>query len=73
MFKGLHESTGGNFWQSMEASHGHLAMFGGNWSSASGDIKYLICHMNSQNHLDQVALWVGILHGMSPLYQVWLP
>ena len=26
-------------------------MFGGQWSSASGDIKYLICHVISQNHV----------------------
>ena len=25
-------------------------MFGGHWSSASVDIKYLICHVISQNH-----------------------
>ena len=26
-------------------------MFGSHWSSASGDIKYLICHVNLQNHV----------------------
>ena len=25
-------------------------MFGGHWSSASGDIKYLTCHMTLQNN-----------------------
>ena len=29
----------------------HLAMFGNHGSSASGNIKYLIFHVNSQNHL----------------------
>ena len=27
----------------------HLVIFGGHWSNASGDIKYLICHVTSQN------------------------
>ena len=27
----------------------HLPMFGEHWSSASGDIKYLIFHVTSQN------------------------
>ena len=45
----------------------HLAMFGGHWSSASGDIKYLI----SRELRDQTILCVGVLHGMSPPYQVW--
>ena len=26
-------------------------MFGGHWSSASGDIKYLTCHVTLQNHV----------------------
>ena len=26
----------------------HLTMFDGHWSNASGDIKYLICHVTSQ-------------------------
>ena len=36
----------------------HLVMFGGHWSSASGDIKHLTCHVNLQNHVtrDQVTL-----------------
>ena len=29
----------------------HLAMFGDHWSSASGNIKYLIFHLTSKNHL----------------------
>ena len=29
----------------------HLAIFGSHWSSASGDIKYLTCHMTIQNHV----------------------
>ena len=35
MFKGLYEFI-----------H-HFAMFGGHWSSASGGMKYLICHVTS--------------------------
>ena len=27
----------------------HIAVFGGHWSSASGDIKYLICRVTSQS------------------------
>ena len=30
------------------ASH-HIAMFGGHWSIAIGDRKYLMCHVTSQN------------------------
>ena len=26
-------------------------LFGGHWSSASGDIKYLTCHVSLQNHV----------------------
>ena len=29
----------------------HLAMFGGQWYNVSGDVKYLMCHVNSQNHV----------------------
>ena len=29
----------------------HLAMFGDHWFSASGNIKYLIFHLTSQNDL----------------------
>ena len=29
----------------------HLIMFGGHWSNASGNMKYLICHMTSQNRV----------------------
>ena len=27
------------------------SMFGGHWSSASRDIKYLVCHITSQNNV----------------------
>ena len=33
----------------------HLAINGGDWSSASGDIKYLICHVSLQNHVINVS------------------
>ena len=26
-------------------------MFGGHWSSVSGDLKYLICHVISRDHV----------------------
>ena len=29
----------------------HLATFVGHWSSAKGDMKYLIYHVTSQNHV----------------------
>ena len=29
----------------------HLAMFGSHWSHACRNMKYLICHVTSQNHL----------------------
>ena len=29
----------------------HLATFGDHWSSTSGNIKYIIFHVTSQNHL----------------------
>ena len=29
----------------------HLAMFGCHWYSGSGDIKYLMCQVTSQNHI----------------------
>ena len=29
----------------------HLVMFGSHWSNASRNMKYLICHVTSQNHL----------------------
>ena len=40
-----------NSW--VEAPHRELppSMFGGHLSSTSGDIKYLICHVTSQNHV----------------------
>ena len=29
----------------------HLAIFGDHWSSESDDMKYLTCHVTSQNHM----------------------
>ena len=31
----------------------HLARFGGHWSSASEDIKFLICNVTLQDHMIQ--------------------
>ena len=50
-------------WKLLTASH-HFAMFGDNWLSASGDLKYLILHdLTKLWYRDQVTLWVGALHG----------
>ena len=40
-----------NLW--VKASHGQLppCIVGGNWSSASGDIKYLISHVTSNREI----------------------
>ena len=39
-----------------------LALFGGHCSNVSGDIRYLIYHLTSQDHLiESVILWVGAL------------
>ena len=46
-----------------------LAMFGGHWSSATGDIKYLMCHVISQNlviegsgnFMSWSSIWVGTI------------
>ena len=46
MFKRLCEFVGGTLTVSY-----HLAIFGRHWSSASGDIKYLICKATSQDHV----------------------
>ena len=37
-------------WNPLTVSH-HFAIFGGHWSSASGEIAFLICHMSSQDHM----------------------
>ena len=29
----------------------HLVMLSGQWSSANGDIKYLLCHVKWQKHV----------------------
>ena len=39
-----------NGWKFVTVNH-HLAMFGGVWSSAHGDIKYLIFHVIPQNQV----------------------
>ena len=31
----------------------HLSIFGDRWSCASGDIKYIICHVTSPNHVTE--------------------
>ena len=41
----LYEFMGGSF----SVTHHHLVNFGSDWSSACEDIKYLTCHLTSQN------------------------
>ena len=48
MLKGLCEFI--YEWKPFTVSH-HLPMFGGHWSSGTGDIKYWICHITLQNHV----------------------
>ena len=33
----------------------HFAMFGGHWSNGSGEMKCLLCHMTSENHVIEVS------------------
>ena len=49
-------------------------MFGDNFPKASGDIKYLIYDMASQDHVIEVSgmLWLGTSHSKLPPSQVWL-
>ena len=45
----------------MEACDGkssHHARFGGNWSSVSGDVTYLMCQINSQDHMNHRIMWL---------------
>ena len=52
----------------VEAPHisNHLAMFGGHQSSANEYIKYLICHVTSQNHVIEGSC--NFMSGSSLLY-----
>ena len=49
----------------------HLAIFGGHWSSASGDIKCLTCHVTLQNHVTEGSS--NFLSGSSFLYMINMP
>ena len=49
----------------------HLAKFGSSWSSAIGDIKYSICHVNSQNHA--VERLYNFIEGVWSFYAITLP
>ena len=49
----------------------HLAMFGGHWSSASGDVKYLTCHVTLQNYVIEGS--VNFVSGSSSWYITTLP
>ena len=56
------------WWKTLLISH-HVGMYGGHWSIACGDIKYLVCRLTSQNHMIEghVTSWVRTPHGMSHL------
>ena len=68
MFKGLCEPMGGSPWPPCH-------WFGGHWSSWSGDIKYFICHVTSQNQVIEGSrdFFSRSSHCMSPPCQVWWP
>ena len=57
----------------MEASHGKLPSchVGGNWSRASGDVKYLICHVISPNYSIEGSC--NFICGNSTLYVATMP
>ena len=63
-FKGLYEFV---VWNLLTVSH-HFAMFRGHWSSASGNMTYLTCHLACKNHLNEGSsnFMTGALHDMSP-------
>ena len=67
IFKGLYKFIAGRF---LMVSH-HLAMFGGHWSSASGDIKYLKYHVTLQNHV--IEGLSNVMSGNSSWYITTLP
>ena len=48
MFKGLCEFMGGRFIH-------HIDMLSEDWSSESGYIKFLICHLTSQKRIKEVS------------------
>ena len=49
----------------------HLAMFGNLWSVTNEDLKYLICHVTSQNHMIEGS--VNFMSGRSSSYVTTLP
>ena len=53
------------WWKPVTVSH-PLAMFVDHWSSKSGDITYLICHVTSHDHVKgYLNLWVGAHHHLA--------
>ena len=52
----------------MEDSHGEPPSYhdGGYWSCSIGDIKYLICHVTSQNHVIEGSF--NFMSGNSSMY-----
>ena len=51
-------------------SYDHSAMFDGHLSNASGDIKYVPCHMTYKEHVIKAS---RALPAISPPCQVWWP
>ena len=49
----------------------HLAVFGDHWSSANGNIKYLMFHVISQNHLIEGSC--KFINETSLLYVITMP
>ena len=49
----------------------HLAMFGGHWFNAKGDMKHLICHVTSKNHV--IGRSSNFMSGTSSWYVTTLP
>ena len=49
----------------------HLVMFGGDWSSLSEVVKYLVCHVTSRDHVIQGSCdFKGGAYCVSSPYQV---
>ena len=57
-------------WKLLMVSY-HFPMFGGDWSSAKVDLKYLICHVTSQN--DVIDRSSNFMSGSSTWYIITLP
>ena len=60
------------FYLDIFGDHWHyLHMFGGHWSNASEEMKYLICHMTSENHVIEGS--ISFMSGTSSWHVTTLP